>query len=256
MKSYLNLCTEFYDLINPKAGFEEIAYYEALLRPSKGPILEAMCGSGRLLIPLLKKRLLIDGVDNSNHMLQSCQRRSKDQGLEVQLHQQALQTLSLPKKYHVIFIAIGSFQLIRKREEALQILKSLRAALSPEGQLILETFVPWAASKEHALTSNEISFERTTYCTDGSEIICKTKATIDLKEQLEVTQIRYEKWADHQLIDAADEEHIIRWYHSYQMESLLKEAGFSSIQQNHRKIAQNEYGVIYQASNTTDVTCS
>lgn len=110
--SYLNLCTEFYDLTKPEAGPKEIAFYGECLKAAKGPILEAMCESGRLLIPLLKNGLLLEGVDNSQHMLQSCQKRCSAQGLSVQLHNQSLQTLNLPKKYDVIFVAIGSFQLI------------------------------------------------------------------------------------------------------------------------------------------------
>lgn len=68
--SYLNLCTEFYDLTKAEAGPKEVAFYEKLLGTAKGPILEAMCGSGRLLIPLLKEGLVLEGVDNSSHMLQ------------------------------------------------------------------------------------------------------------------------------------------------------------------------------------------
>lgn len=110
--SYLNLCTEFYDLTKPEAGPKEVAFYEECLKAAKGPILEAICGSGRLLIPLLKKGFILEGVDNSQHMLQSCQKRCSAQGLSVQLHNQSLQTLNLPRKYDLIFIAIGSFQLI------------------------------------------------------------------------------------------------------------------------------------------------
>ncbi len=112
-RSYLGLCTEFYDLTKPEAGLREIAFYEALIRASKEPVLEAMCGSGRLLIPLLKRGLVVDGVDNSSHMLKSCQKRCGEHSLQVQLYNQSLQTLSLPQKYDLIFIAIGSFQLIR-----------------------------------------------------------------------------------------------------------------------------------------------
>jgi ubiquinone/menaquinone biosynthesis C-methylase UbiE len=75
-----------------------VAFYDTQLRSAKGPILEAMCGSGKLLIPLLKKGLLLDGVDNSSHMLESCQRRCKAQNLNVSLYNQSLQNLTLPQK--------------------------------------------------------------------------------------------------------------------------------------------------------------
>jgi hypothetical protein len=62
--SYLNLCTEFYDLTKPEARLREIDFYEALVRASKGPVLEAMCGSERLLIPLLKNGLLPESFES------------------------------------------------------------------------------------------------------------------------------------------------------------------------------------------------
>ena len=93
--SYQNLCTEFYDLTKPEAGLKEVAFYHHFLKITKGPFLEAMCGSGSLLIPLLKTGLVIDGVDNSPHMLKSCRQRCKNQHLFVKLYNQPLQNLPL-----------------------------------------------------------------------------------------------------------------------------------------------------------------
>jgi hypothetical protein len=46
--SYQSLCAEFYDLTKPEAGPKEIFFYRELLKDSDGPLMEAMCGSGRL----------------------------------------------------------------------------------------------------------------------------------------------------------------------------------------------------------------
>src|SRR5690606_10715357 len=199
----------------------------------KGPILEAMCGSGRLLIPLLKKGFLIEGVDNSQHMLQSCQKRCSAQGLSVQLHNQSLQTLNLPKKYDVIFIAIGSFQLIHDEETALHVLENLRAALLPGGRLIIETFVPWDSIKDNihgstlANQSSEVSFEKTVDAADGSQIIHKSAVNLYINEQLEKTKSSYEKWIGKRLISSEEEEYIVRWHHRFEMDLLLEKAGFA-----------------------------
>jgi SAM-dependent methyltransferase len=251
--SYLNLCAEFYDLTKPEAGLREVAFYEALVHASKGPVLEAMCGSGRLLIPLLKRGLVVDGVDNSSHMLKSCQKRCEEQNLHVQLYNQSLQTLSLPQKYDLIFIAIGSFQLIHEQTEALKILETLRMALLPRGRLVLETFIPWDAIKENvngSIRSDQsrgITVERTASSPDGFEIINQSKVTVNFKEQLEISQTRYEKWADGKLIYAEEEEYIVRWYHRYEMELFLEKAGFSSVKIIDASFEQNEQAVVYVA---------
>lgn len=253
-QSYQNLCTEFYDLTKPVAGPKEVAFYETILRKANGPLLEAMCGSGRLLIPLLKTGLIIDGLDNSSHMLESCFRRCKENRLLVELHNQSLQNLSLAKKYSHIFIAIGSFQLIRDRTEAFQILKSLHRQLLPGGRLIIETFVPWDGIKDNIDgtvlldQSKPISSEQKIHSQDGFNIINKSKVTINFKEQLKLIQARYEKWADGKFVFAEEEEYAVRWYYRYEMELLLEKAGFLDVQIFDESFEQNEQAVVYAAS--------
>lgn len=252
--SYLNLCTEFYDLTKPEAGSKEVAFYEKFLKTTQGPILEAMCGSGRLLIPLLKKGFVVEGIDNSSHMLQSCQTRCSSLGLPVQLHNQSLQNLNLPSKYDIIFIAIGSFQLIQDHKEALHVLKNLRSALLPKGRLIIETFVPWDAIKANihgsilAEQSNETTSKKTVNAADGSQIIHKSVVSVHFKEQLEKTKSTYEKWIDGKISHSEEEEYIVRWYHRFEMLLLLQKAGFSTVKIIDESFEQNEQAVVYIAS--------
>lgn len=252
--SYLNLCTEFYDLTKPEAGPKEVAFYAKLLGTAKGPILEAMCGSGRLLIPLLKGGLVLEGIDNSSHMLQSCRKRCSDQGLTVQLYHQSLQKLDLSQKYDLIFIAIGSFQLIQDRKEAFNILKNLHSALLPGGRIVLETFIPWDAIKDNIHgsvlmnESKEMIFERTAHSADGFQIVHKSTVIVYFKEQIEKTQSRYEKWVQGTFSQAEEEEYGVRWYHRYEMELLLEKAGFSALRIMDESFEQNEQAIVYVAS--------
>lgn len=131
--SYKKLCTEFYDLSKPEAHHSEVDDYFNRLKDIRGDILEAMCGSGRLLIPLLKLGMNIEGVDNSSDMLDSCKQRVKDCGLKTILYHQNLELLNLPKHYAAIFIAIGSFQLI-DRDKVLLVLQNLNKHLLPGGR--------------------------------------------------------------------------------------------------------------------------
>ena len=126
-KAYKKLCTEFYDICKPEACPNEVAFYTKILEKVQGPILEAMCGSGRLLLPLARLGFQIDGVDNSAEMLASCEKRSLSENLRVSLFNQTIENLSL-KKYALIFIALGSFQLIADRTKALKVLCSLHSS--------------------------------------------------------------------------------------------------------------------------------
>lgn len=139
--SYQQLCSEFYDLHRPKAGPKEVNFYAQLFKTMQGPILEAMCGSGRILIPLLQEGYEIEGVDNALQMLTNCQKRCASKQLEVQLFHQSLEELSLPKKYACIFIALGSFQHFADQATAFQVLQRLHDHLLPGGSLLIDMIV-------------------------------------------------------------------------------------------------------------------
>ena len=44
-------------------------FYVDLARKSGGPVLEIACGTGRVLLPIAREGIEIEGVDNSESML-------------------------------------------------------------------------------------------------------------------------------------------------------------------------------------------
>jgi SAM-dependent methyltransferase len=251
-EAYQKLCTQFYDRSKPRAGEREIAFYTDILKDAAGPFLDAMCGSGRLLIPLLEKGFLIDGVDDSSEMLKSCAERCKALHLPVNLYNQSLQALSIPKKYGAIFIAVGSFQLIENRVQVLQVLKKLRDHLLPGKSLFLELFIPWDVIKdsiEDGILKEKTTklFEKKVTFPDGVEINYTGKTTAYLNEQLEISEGIYEKTFQHKILESEKERLAVRWYHRYEMELLLRESGFSQVRIGDASFELNPQATIYQA---------
>lgn len=93
---YKALLTEAYDLDKPEAPPGELAYYRQHIRACGEPVLEAMCGSGRFLVPLLEAGIDVDGVDASPDMLVACGARCADRGLEARTYEQFLHELDVP----------------------------------------------------------------------------------------------------------------------------------------------------------------
>lgn len=250
--SYRKLCTEFYDHTKPQAGQKEIEFYEIFLKKGKRPFLEAMCGSGRLLIPLLEKGYNIDGLDSSPEMLKSCSERCKARNLKVNLFDQSLNHLSLSCKYGLIFIAVGSFQLIEDRFEAQSILKKLHEHLLPEGILLIETFIPWdtirdcidgAMIKEQSV----MPFEKKQILSEDAEIIHKGTTVVYPIKQLEVSDSQYEKLFHQKMIETENERLAVRWYYRYELELLLQKSGFSRVQVWDKSFELNPQAIIYEA---------
>jgi tRNA/tmRNA/rRNA uracil-C5-methylase (TrmA/RlmC/RlmD family) len=76
LHAYGPLCTLFYDADKPVAADAEVGWYAEHLPKGAGPLLELMCGSGRLLVPLVEAGFKLHGVDFSAAMLASAKRGS------------------------------------------------------------------------------------------------------------------------------------------------------------------------------------
>ena len=140
---YGRLLTEAYDLDKPEAPSEPLAFYLRQIDQASLPVLAAMCGSGRFLLPMLARGIDIDGVDASVDMLEACRRKASKQDLEPDLHQQALHELAVPRTYGLILIAGGgSIGLVPDHDELREGLRRMYAHLAPGGYLLLEIEPP------------------------------------------------------------------------------------------------------------------
>lgn len=242
--AYQKLCTEFYNSTKPKAPDAEVDFYKHLCRSVKGKILEAMCGSGRLLIPLLQQGLIVEGVDNSQAMLESCRERCAVENLQPILYKQSLEQLNLEQQYGAIIIAVGSFQLLSDRQQALHSLRLLHDHLMPGGFLLLDFFVP---TDFLALQEDCFSTERHAHNSDGSIIHLTTDFTMHAREQYCTMYSRYQKIIRGLIIDCEDEELSLRWYYPEQMMQLLIEAGFNKMIMHESFFQPAELSTIMQA---------
>lgn len=105
---YGQLCTEFYDADKKFAPIDEVDFYLKIFNQNH-LILEPMCGSGRLLIPLLQASLNVHGVDSSKDMLKSCKERANAVSLNPTLIESTIKDMSLSQKYDGIIIPLDLF---------------------------------------------------------------------------------------------------------------------------------------------------
>lgn len=96
-------------------------------------MLDAGCGAGRLLAPLLELGFDVDGCDASADMVERCRRRVPEATLWVS----ALHELDPPRRYASIVCA-GVFGLGTTREQDVRGLERLHDALLPGGTLVLD----------------------------------------------------------------------------------------------------------------------
>lgn len=243
-RAYKSLCTEFYDLTKPLASGEEVNFYKEKL--GNKTVLEAMCGSGRLLIPLLKAGLKVDGLDYSSEMLSHCQGRLEEENLTSTLYEQNIEKIDLPHQYDAIIIAIGSFQLLHPRETALKVLTKMKKFLTPGGQIFIETFIPWDALYENNEYEEE---EREVEKDSHTKIHLRSVNHADKFHQFIKSKNLYKKIHQRKSIQSEEEELYINWYYRYEMVYFLEKVEFKNVELYDVNFSQNPKGIVYVGQN-------
>jgi SAM-dependent methyltransferase len=226
LASYGPLCTLFYDADKPVAPDAEVAWYAQRLPRDAGPLLELMCGSGRLLVPLAAQGFKLHGVDTSAAMLASCEARTAARGIEAPLFRQDLTQLNLPFRYAAAFVAVGSFQLITEPGAALLALQRIRAHLVDPGMLLLDMFLP--AESELRLGAPLVEV-RTVRLADGSQIALRSESTAFAEARMVRTEYRYAHRRGATRLAEEHERITLTWYTPEEISALLAEAGYREV---------------------------
>lgn len=218
--TYLNLCTQVYDLSKPHPPEDAYAFYHSYAIEANGPILEPMCGTGRFLLPLLAQGCDIDGFDASEHMLEALRAKSGD--LKPNIWQDFAENLRVAKKYNLIFIPCGSFGLITDLAVAKRALKKFYDHLNHDGILLFE------GETLKSVLELGIWHGSSWHKEDRSFIIANYMANLD--DDICISTQKYELVKDNRIVSTEVEEMKIRLYDDPEvLTALLKEVGFKEI---------------------------
>ena len=221
---YGSLLTEAYDLDKPAAPVEELAYYRRRIERCGEPVLEAMCGSGRFLVPLLEAGVDIDGVDASPHMLAACAAKCAERGLSVSLYEQMLHELDIPRRYQFIFAGGASFGLIVDGREVEESLRRLHDHLLPRGNLLLEVETPRAApaGADAAGRARPRNWTRP----DGAEIVQRFEGSYDPETNTQRGTLTYELSISGKRVALEENAWVLRHWEPEAFAAQLGVAGF------------------------------
>ncbi|HEY1752256.1 MAG TPA: class I SAM-dependent methyltransferase [Caulobacteraceae bacterium] len=221
---YGELCAEVYVLDKPPGALDDIGYYTAELGALSGPVLEAGCGAGRLLIPLLEAGVPIEGFDRSAAMLAQARQACDARGLNATLRRMSFHDFAYPAPFAAIVSPVGTFTLIDDYAEALAALRRFREHLAPGGRLYVD-LMPLGY-----LTSAAHDSVRTWMTPAGDLLRLETRRVeVDLLGQRLVCHTRYERWRGGRLVESELEELATRAWGLHEFELTLKEAGFTDV---------------------------
>lgn len=223
LNSYLNLCTQFYDLIRPEPPEDAYSFYREYVNNAGGTVMEPMCGSGRFLLPLLKENFEVIGFDASDHMLEALHSKAKVQHLKPEVWQGFVEDLNRTQKYNLIFIPSGSFGHIINFDSVKKSLKVFYDHLNNDGILLFE-------AETSKIVPNQLGVWRGLVChkPDGNFILVNrlTKYEDNVCYSID----RYELVDKGQIIQTEIEMFNVRVYDDpLVLTDMLKEVGFREI---------------------------
>ncbi len=216
------------------ASPSEIAYYRAVIERYGQPALDLGCGMGRLLLPLLRAGLDVEGCDISPDMLALCREQAARDGLEPRLFTQASNELDLPRTYRTIYIC-DSFGIAGGAEA----LRRCYQHLAPAGALVFNVGLPyeeadrwhfWLPEHRRKLPEAWPETGQRKRASNGDEIELRSRRVdFDPLEQCWTREIRATLWRDGKIV--AEEVHtmLARAFFRNELLAMLARAGFADV---------------------------
>ena len=192
-----------------------------------GEILELGCGTGRLLVPLVRDGHRVTGVDLAEPMLERCRERLATAGAaalaRATLRQGDFRSLRLGKRYPLIVCPFNAFMHLYKRSDVERFLAVVRAHLAPRGVFAFDVMNPdlaWLSrDSERRWARTKFRHPRT-----GERMVYTTNLIYDSPLQIAFMRIYYAPE------DGKRKERVVRLTHRYffplELEALLHYNGF------------------------------
>ena len=205
---------------------EDLSFYLALAQRTGGPLLELMCGTGRVLLPLAEAGYHITGVDSSPAMLTLTRQRLTEAVLtdRATLLEGDVRDVPLPAgSFALAFVAINSFMHLETVRDQLACLNNARRALTKRGLLVLDLFNP--DPNEMLREDNRLVLDRE-YWLDGRFVQKYVAIDSDIAAQLSRVTYLYDELNDQGQLTRRMMRFTMRWLYRFELEHLLVRAGF------------------------------
>jgi ubiquinone/menaquinone biosynthesis C-methylase UbiE len=205
---------------------DDVPLYRQMAQRTGGPLIELMCGTGRVLVPLAEDGYHITGVDISPSMLEIARARLEQHNLlsSVSLITGDVRSVKLPAQtFALAFVAINSFMHLERVSDQLAALETIRQTLTPDGLLIIDLFNP--NPSEIINEDNRLILERH-YPLDGRHVYKTVAVDSDIATQTSHVTCFYDETNLTGPMSRRVMHFTLRWLYRYELEHLLARAGF------------------------------
>jgi ubiquinone/menaquinone biosynthesis C-methylase UbiE len=132
---------EVYDLFFPISAVY-LAYWSSLAQMVGDPILEIMCGTGAIAIPLAQQGYQVTGIDLAEPMLTQAKHKAAATDVAIQWVTGDVRNFDLGEQYKLIYLPTNSICHLLTRDDLEACLASVLRHLQPQGRFAVSVFVP------------------------------------------------------------------------------------------------------------------
>ncbi|MGB9244941.1 MAG: class I SAM-dependent methyltransferase [Candidatus Acidiferrales bacterium] len=129
-----------------KLDLADVPFYVDLARKSGGPVLEIACGTGRVLLPIAREGIEIEGVDNSESMLtilrRNLAREPREMRERVTIREGDMRDFRLATKFPLVIIPFRPLQHMYTVQDQVAALTTAAFHMAEGGSLAFDVFFP------------------------------------------------------------------------------------------------------------------
>ncbi|MEY3990329.1 MAG: hypothetical protein RI985_1410 [Chloroflexota bacterium] len=205
---------------------EDVDFYRSFAQHTRGPIVEFMCGTGRVCVPLAVDGHTVVGVDTSDEMLAIAQRtRDANQIDNLTLHHGDVRTWQSDTKFGLAIVALNSFMHLTDVNDQIQALTNIHRSLQPGGYLVLDLFHPdMRALPDY---KGDVVLDKRFALPDGRVVHKFVSQWSDIAQQLIHVVFMYDISDAVNGIQRKSASFAMRYFWRYEIEHLLARTGFT-----------------------------
>lgn len=163
---------------------DDVNFFIDIAKKIGGEVLEIGCGEGRLLIPMLKAGIHVDGIDNSEKMIKNLNAKISDLGYDTNIELMDMKNITLEKKYKLIILSFGAIGYLKDDIECKKLFNDISNMLEMDGKFIFD-FEPINDSEGR----NGPFLCQQLYIEDSKELIVRTLESNGVDEERRVVNI-------------------------------------------------------------------
>ncbi|MCX6842349.1 MAG: class I SAM-dependent methyltransferase [candidate division WOR-3 bacterium] len=209
---------------------DDVPFYLAMAKETRGPVLELACGTGRVLLPLARAEFEVTGLDVSQAMLDKLQAKLDQEPREVQgrvaLKCADMRDYRFSQKFKLVFCAFNSFLHLMTTDDQLACLRSVREYLADDGRLVLNVFAP-DHNRLTGRADTEVAVERDPET--GRDMVVTDISKRDLTNQTIEVWEGVDRIGDDGTVKRYSATFTLSWIHNREMHLLLRLAGFEVV---------------------------